>query len=73
MVIYGKNTVLEALKKNKDIIKLYVTSNNLDLVKRYTTNKKIETCVLQLKEFDKNEIITTYIVNRNMIFILLGR
>ena len=53
MVIYGKNTVLEALKNNKDIIKLYVTSNNLDLVKRYTTNKKIETCVLQLKEFDK--------------------
>lgn len=25
----------------------------------------------QVKEFDKNEIITTYIVNRNMIFILL--
>lgn len=25
----------------------------------------------QLKEFDKNEIITTYIVNRNMLFILL--
>lgn len=27
----------------------------------------------QIKEFDKNEIITTYIVNRNMIFILLDR
>jgi len=25
----------------------------------------------QIKEFDKNEIITTYIVNRNMIFIVL--
>ena len=25
----------------------------------------------QVKEFDKNEIITTYIVNRNMLFILL--
>lgn len=25
----------------------------------------------QIKEFDKNEIITTYIVNRNMLFILL--
>lgn len=25
----------------------------------------------QVKEFDKNEIITTYIVNRNMIFIVL--
>ena len=27
----------------------------------------------QVKEFDKNEIITTYIVNRNMLFILLER
>jgi len=27
----------------------------------------------QIKEFDKNEIITTYIVNRNMIFIVLER
>ena len=25
----------------------------------------------QIKEFDKNEIITTYIVNRNMLFIVL--
>ena len=41
MIIYGKNTVLEALKNNKDIVKLYVTSNNLDLVKKYTTNKKL--------------------------------
>lgn len=27
----------------------------------------------QVKEFNKNEIITTYIVNRNMIFIVLER
>jgi 23S rRNA (guanosine2251-2'-O)-methyltransferase len=53
MIIYGKNTVLEALKSNKDIIKLYVTSNNLESVKKYTINKKIETVILQLKEFDK--------------------
>ncbi len=53
MIIYGKNTVLEALKTNKDIVKIYVSSNNLELVKRFTTNKKIETIVLQLKEFDK--------------------
>ena len=39
MIIYGKNTVLEALKGNKDIVKIYVTSNNLDLVKKYTSNK----------------------------------
>ena len=25
MIIYGKNTVLEALKGNKDIVKVYVT------------------------------------------------
>ena len=53
MIIYGKNTVLEALRNNKDIVKLYVTSNNLELVKKYTNNKKIEMTVLQLKEFDK--------------------
>lgn len=27
----------------------------------------------QVKEFDKNEIITTYIVNRNMVFVVLER
>ena len=27
----------------------------------------------QVKDFEKNEIITTYIVNRNMIFIVLER
>ena len=35
-------------------------------------NDVIEHCEkAQVKEFDKNEIITTYIVNRNMIFIVL--
>ena len=35
-------------------------------------NEIINSCEkAQVKEFDKNEIITTYIVNRNMIFILL--
>ena len=37
-------------------------------------NDVISSCEkAQVKEFDKNEIITTYIVNRNMIFILLDR
>lgn len=37
-------------------------------------NSIIEHCEkAQIKEFDKNEIITTYIVNRNMLFILLER
>ena len=53
MIIYGKNTVLEALKNNKDIVKLYVTSNNLDLIRKYTTNKKFEVVVLNPREFDK--------------------
>ena len=53
MIIYGKNTVLEALKGNKDIVKVYVTSNNLDLVKKYTSNKKIEIIVMQSKDMNK--------------------
>ena len=53
MIIYGKNTVLEALKVNKDIVKIYVTSNNLDLVKKYTSNKKIEIIVMQSKDMNK--------------------
>ena len=37
-------------------------------------NEIINNCEkAQVKEFDKNEIITTYIVNRNMIFIVLER
>lgn len=36
------------------------------------SNNIIEHCSkAQVKEFEKNEIITTYIVNRNMIFIVL--
>lgn len=53
MIIYGKNTVLEALKGNKDIVKIYVTSNNLDLVKKNTSNKKIEIIVMQSKDMNK--------------------
>ena len=53
MIIYGKNTVLEALKGNKDIVKVYVTSNNLDLVKKYASNKKIEIIVMQSKDMNK--------------------
>ena len=53
MIIYGKNTVLEAFKSNKDITKVYVTSNNLELVKRFTTAKKIEVVVKELKEMNK--------------------
>ena len=53
MIIYGKNTVLEALKGNKDIVKIYVTSNNLDLVIKYISNKKIEIIVMQSKDMNK--------------------
>lgn len=53
MIIYGKNTVLEALKTNKDITKVYVTSNNLELVKKYLNNKKIDIEVLQLAQMNK--------------------
>jgi 23S rRNA (guanosine2251-2'-O)-methyltransferase len=53
MIIYGKNTVLEALKTNKDITKVFVTSNNLELVKKYLNNKKIDIEVLQLAQMNK--------------------
>ena len=53
MIIYGKNTVIEAIKNNKDIIKLYVTSNNLELVKKFPTLKKVEVVVKELKEMNK--------------------
>lgn len=42
-------------------------------IKKFT-NEIINNCdKAQIKEFDKNEIITTYIVNRKMVFILLER
>lgn len=38
------------------------------------SNNIIQYCdKAQVKEFDKNEIITTYIVNRNMVFVVLER
>ena len=53
MIIYGKNTVLEALKNKNKIIKIYVTSNNIELIKKYTTNKSIEVEVLQFNQMNK--------------------
>jgi 23S rRNA (guanosine2251-2'-O)-methyltransferase len=53
MIIYGKNTVLEALKNKKKIIKIYVTSNNIELIKKYTSNKSIEVEVLQFSQMNK--------------------
>ncbi len=53
MIIYGKNTVLEALRNNKEINKIYVTSNNLELIKKFTNNKKCEIVVLQQKDMNK--------------------
>ena len=38
------------------------------------SNNIIQYCEkAQVKEFEKNEIITTYIVKRNMLFIVLER
>ena len=46
--------------------------NSFDIKK--FSNEIISNCEkAQVKEFEKNEIITTYIVNRNMIFIVLER
>lgn len=40
-------------------------------VKKFASDITTHCDKAQIKEFDKNEIITTYIVNRNMLFILL--
>lgn len=49
-----------------------MAKNSFDIKK--FTNDMISNCdKVQTKEFQKNEIITTYIVNRNMVFILLER
>ena len=53
MIIYGKNTVLEALKNKKKIIKLYVTSNNIELVKKFTSNKSIDVEIVQFNRMNK--------------------
>lgn len=47
-----------------------MSKNSFDIVN--FSNNIITHCEkTQVKEFEKNEIITTYIVNRNMVFILL--
>ena len=40
-------------------------------IKKFSTDIIAHCDKAQVKEFDKNEIITTYIVNRNMVFIVL--
>lgn len=40
-------------------------------IKKFANGVEQHCSKAQIKYFDKNEIITTYIVNRNMIFILL--
>ena len=40
-------------------------------IKKFSNNIIQHCDKAQIKEFEKNEIITTYIVNRNMIFIVL--
>ena len=42
-------------------------------IKKFANDIILNCDKVQVKEFDKNEIITTYIVNRNMLFILLER
>ena len=51
MIIYGKNTVLEALKNKKKIIKIYVTSNNDEFKRKINLiyNKDVEVLSLNIK------------------------
>lgn len=51
MVIYGKNTVMEAINTGKEISKLYLTKQNFESIKKNILPKtKIE--ILTLKEMD---------------------
>ncbi len=47
-----------------------MAKNSFD-IKKFATDVSTYCDKAQVKEFEKNEIITTYIVNRNMIFIVL--
>ena len=49
-----------------------MAKNSFD-IKKFADDVSKHCDKAQIKEFDKNEIITTYIVNRSMIFILLER
>ena len=53
MIIYGKNTVLEALKHNKKIKEIYLTKNNLNLNISFPKDKIIFCSVKQLDEMTK--------------------
>ena len=50
MIIYGKNTVLEAVRSKKAIKHIYVTSQNLDLV---SSVKNTKVTVKSYKELDQ--------------------
>ena len=49
-----------------------MAKNSFD-IKKFATEIITNCDKAQVKEFEKNEIITTYIVNRNMVFIVLER
>lgn len=56
MYIYGKNTVLEAIKSKKEIEKLYISTSNKELfeqIKRYVDIKKVCVDFLPLNKMNQ--------------------
>lgn len=53
MKIFGKNTVLEALKSNKTITKVYTTKTNQALLNNFKYLKKEDIILLSSQEMDK--------------------
>ncbi len=53
MIIYGKNTVLEALRVKRKINKLYLTTNTIEIVKKNFPSLKLNIEIKTLKEMDK--------------------
>src|SRR5690554_7726499 len=50
--IYGKNTVREAINANKNIYKLFLTSNNKEII-NLAKNNKIDYKIVSDNEIDK--------------------
>lgn len=52
MIIYGKNTCLEAIKNGKKIETIYITKNNLPLIEKYNI-KQNKIVISSLNDIDK--------------------
>ncbi len=60
MYIYGKNTVIEALKNNKEIEKLYISTSNKELLEQIKKKYNVEKISIELLPLSKiNQMFPT--------------